>query len=124
VIEHLSSEQIASLAGVLVTLLTALGGAIVAYLEKIRRDLSKNTTKTEHAASAATAAAKKASDAQHAAEAIQQATFDKLDYDRLRRQEAALLMLDECEPCRAKILALTDRRRLRPKRSESEGSEV
>lgn len=48
-----------------------------------------------------------------AAEQVQIATVDRLDYDRLRRMEAAVLTLDECQACRAKILELTDRRRTR-----------
>lgn len=52
--------------------------------------------------------------AKDAAEQVQVATVDRLDYDRLRRMEAAVLTLDECQPCRAKILELTDRRRARP----------
>lgn len=49
--------------------------------------------------------------AKDAAEQVQQATVDKLDYDRLRRMESALQTLEACEPCRAEILRLTDRRR-------------
>lgn len=83
-----------------VTLIGALVATIVGYLEKIRRDLAANTVATHGA--------------KQAAEGLQRATFDRLDYDRLRRLEAALLTLDECAPCRQKILDLTDRRRLRP----------
>lgn len=50
--------------------------------------------------------------AKDAAERVQQATVDRLDYDRLRRLEAALITLPECEPCRTQILAITDRRRV------------
>lgn len=88
----------------LITLASALAATIVGYLEKIRRDLAANTAATH--------------DARAAVEGVQQATFDRLDYDRLRRLEAALLTLDECAPCRQKILDLTDRRRLRPHTTE------
>lgn len=82
------------------TLVAALVAAVLAFLEYLRRKLSENTEKTEAA--------------KVAAEGVQQATFDRLDYDRLRRVEAALLTLDECTSCREKIQVLTDRRRLRP----------
>lgn len=94
------------LAAALSTLVLALISAVVAYLEKLRRDLAENTKHTK--------------DARAAAAAVQQATVDKLDYDRLRRMEAALLTLDECEGCRAKILALSERRRLRPRSLETD----
>jgi hypothetical protein len=83
-----------------VAVISAIVATVVGYLEKIRRDLAANTEATHGA--------------KVAAEGLQRATFDRLDYDRLRRLEAALLTLDECAPCRQKILDLTDRRRLRP----------
>ena len=80
--------------------ISGLVATVVGYLEKIRRDLAANTSATH--------------DARRAAEETQVATVDRLDYDRLRRLEAALLTLDECAPCRQKILEFTERRRLRP----------
>ena len=90
---NLSPDQATALIGALVA-------AVLTFLEHLRRKLSENTEKTEAA--------------KVAAEGVQQATFDRLDYDRLRRVEAALLTLDECSSCREKIQVLTDRRRLRP----------
>lgn len=93
---NLTGEQIAQLVAAAVTLATALA----AYLE------SRRTTKiAEEGKHAATAA-------KDAAENVQVATVDRLDYDRLRRMEAALLTLDECQGCREKIQALADRRRV------------
>lgn len=83
-----------------VAVISAIVATVVGYLEKIRRDLAENTNATH--------------DARRAAEETQIATVDRLDYDRLRRIEAALLTLDECMGCRQKILELADRRRLRP----------
>jgi hypothetical protein len=87
-----------------ITAIGAIVGTVIAYLEKIRRDLAENTNATH--------------DARRAAEETQIATVDRLDYDRLRRIEAALLTLDECTGCRQKILELADRRRLRPHTTE------
>ena len=99
------------LRALLLTLAGALVGTVLAYLEKIRRDLAKNTDETK-------AAKVKAEQAEKAAAAVQRETIDRLDYDRLRRMEAALLTLDECDGCRSKIMAVTDRRRLRPRTEE------
>ncbi len=89
------------------TLVAALVAAVLAFLEYLRRKLAENTTETKQAK-------EKAESAHEAAASVQVATFDRLDYDRLRRVEAALLTLDECSSCREKIQVLTDRRRLRP----------
>jgi hypothetical protein len=97
---NLTPDQATALLGGLVT-------AVLAFLEYLRRKLVENTHETRQAKH-------KAHEAEQAALSVQQATFDRLDYDRLRRLEAALLTLDECAPCREKILAVTDRRRLRP----------
>ncbi len=89
----------------LLTVVGAIVATIVGYLEKLRRDLAENTDATHRA--------------RNAAEGVQVATVDRLDYDRLRRLEAALLTLDECAGCRQTILDLTDRRRLRPHAEET-----
>lgn len=99
----MTPEQIAQLVAAVVTLATALA----AYLE------SRRTT------AVAREGVQVATEAKDAAAAVQQATVDKLDYDRLRRMEAALLTLDGCEGCRAQILELAERRRLRPRSLET-----
>lgn len=50
--------------------------------------------------------------AANAAEQVQVETVNRLNYDRLQQMERAVLTLEECEPCREKILAITDRRRV------------
>lgn len=96
-------EIIIGLAAVIATVRHILG-EVQRKLGEMHTELKVNTKTTE--------------ETKTAAEAVQTATFDRLDYDRLRRMEAALLTLDACEPCRDAIFALTDRRRLRPQAPE------
>lgn len=69
-------------------------------VDETQTKVDENTVKTE--------------ETKAAVDNIQVATVNVLDYDRLRRMEAALLTLDECQSCRAKILKLTERRRIYP----------
>lgn len=95
-------------------LATILISGLTALVEKIRRDLAENTKATNEAKQAAVGSKRAAENSQEAVEGMQQATFDRLDYDRLRRIEAAVLTFEECQPCREKILTITERRRIYP----------
>lgn len=95
----MTPEQIAQL----VTAVVTLAAAAAAYLE------SRKTTQVAREGKQA------ATEAKESADAVQQSTVDKLDYDRLRRMESALLTLPGCEMCRQQILDMTERRRLRPR---------
>lgn len=86
----------------IISAIVALAGAVTLYLQNQAnaKRIEQNTDLTQQAKTAA--------------EQVQQATVDRLDYDRLRRMEAALQTLEACEPCRDAIMALTDRRRTYP----------
>ena len=95
------SEHLPRIIEALIVLVTGIGLWLQNRSTKkhLSRKLDDNTQKTE---------------------AIQIATVDRLDYDRLRRMEAALLTLPGCQQCRDEIASMTERRRLYPQTKRHE----
>ena len=90
-----------------ISALVALATGIGLYLQN--RATSKKVDDTSNKVDKNTEITQKAADA---AEQVQIETVNRLNYDRLQQMERAVLTLEECEPCREKILAITDRRRV------------
>lgn len=90
-----------------ISAVVALATGIGLYLQN--KGTAKKVDATAQKVDENTEITQKAADA---AEQVQIETVNRLNYDRLQQMERAVLTLEECEPCREKILRITDRRRV------------
>lgn len=96
----LPGEVVAGLVSLALVIIGGVGSVVKILVDRLTRDIQDNTKKTEAT--------------QTAVENIQVATVNVLDYERLRRIEAAMMTFDECRPCYEKITSMKERRRIYP----------